>query len=214
MLGVTLFFPVSRGSSLLPFVGLTSEASVKYHVWLGNIVVAIFTVHGLCFVAFWASTNQIDEVVTKLKFVRLITKAPIKLDMSYTQMVRWTRTDVANIAGELALLTVLTMWATARPTVRPRMFELFYYTHHLYIVLLVLYVLHVGATFFCYILPGVYLFMVDRYLRFLQSRTRVRLVSARLLPSEALELNFSKSHCKQYACMQGLKQKCLSVAIL
>lgn len=42
-------------------------------------------------------------------------------------------------------------------------------------------------------LPGFYLFLVDRYLRFLQSRNRVYLRSARVLPCETLELNFSKN---------------------
>ncbi|CAL0315044.1 unnamed protein product [Lupinus luteus] len=40
-----LFFPVARGSSVLPFFGLTSESSIKYHIWLGNIVMTLFTVH-------------------------------------------------------------------------------------------------------------------------------------------------------------------------
>nr|AQY19125.1 ferric chelate reductase [Panicum sumatrense] len=140
---------VARGSSLLPLIGLTSEASIKYHVWLGNLVMLFFTAHGLCYIVFWASTDQIHE--------RLV------------------------------------MWVTALPRVRRQMFELFFYAHHLYALFLVLFALHVGVAFFCSILPGVFLFMVDRYLRFLQSRVRVRLVSARLLACDAVELNFCKS---------------------
>ncbi|KAJ8467770.1 hypothetical protein OPV22_030322 [Ensete ventricosum] len=75
--------------------------------------------------------------------------------------------------------------------IRHRMFELFFYSHQLYILFLIFYLLHVGISFFYLVLPGVYLFMVDRFLRFLQSRNKVRLVSARLLPSETVELNFS-----------------------
>nr|CAH66739.1 H0404F02.15 [Oryza sativa] len=164
-----LFFPVARGSSLLPLIGLTSEASIKYHVWLGNLVMLFFTAHGLCYIVFWASTDQIHE------------------------MLKWTRTKVANVPGELALLSGLVMWVTALPRVRRQMFELFFYAHHLYALFLVLFALHVGVAFFCSILPGVFLFMVDRYLRFLQSRVRVRLVSARLLACDAVELNFCKS---------------------
>ncbi|KAG9459018.1 hypothetical protein H6P81_003526 [Aristolochia fimbriata] len=44
-----LFFPITRGSSLLPLVGFSSEAIVKYHIWLGHIVMAIFTAHGLSY---------------------------------------------------------------------------------------------------------------------------------------------------------------------
>ncbi|KAE9595483.1 putative ferric-chelate reductase (NADH) [Lupinus albus] len=57
-----LFFPVARGSSLLPFFGLTSEGSIKYHIWLGHIVMTLFTTHGICRTTFWAVTNQISQV--------------------------------------------------------------------------------------------------------------------------------------------------------
>jgi hypothetical protein len=62
-----LFLPVARGSALLALVGLTSEASVKYHIWLGHIAMVIFTAHGLCYITFWASTDQIDEVVLRFR---------------------------------------------------------------------------------------------------------------------------------------------------
>ncbi|GAU32368.1 hypothetical protein TSUD_44110 [Trifolium subterraneum] len=48
-------------------------------------------------------------------------------------------------------------------------------------------------------LPGFYLFLVDRYLRFLQSQQKIQLVSARVLPCEAVELNFSKNPGLCYA---------------
>lgn len=58
-----LFFPVSRGSSVLRLVGLTSEASIKYHIWLGHMVMGLFTAHGLCYIIFWAKTSQISQVI-------------------------------------------------------------------------------------------------------------------------------------------------------
>lgn len=170
-----LFLPVARGSALLPLVGLTSEASIKYHVWLGNMAMVFFTAHGLCYIFFWASTDQIHL------------------------MTKWARTRASNVAGELTLLCGLAMWATALPRTRRRMFELFFYAHHLYIPFIVFSALHMGVTVFCFVLPGVFLFAVDRCLRFLQSRARVRLVSSRLLPSGAVELNFAKSPCLRYS---------------
>lgn len=56
------FFPITRGSSVLLLVGLMSEASVKYHIWLGHIVMTIFTAHGLGYILFWAKTHQISQV--------------------------------------------------------------------------------------------------------------------------------------------------------
>ncbi|XP_019432222.1 PREDICTED: ferric reduction oxidase 2-like [Lupinus angustifolius] len=165
-----LFFPVARGSSILPFFGLTPESSIKYHMWIGNLVMILFTTHGLCRITFWAVTKQIS------------------------QMLKWDKVGVSNLAGEIALIFGLIMWITTIPRIRRKFFELFFYIHYLYIPFIVLFIFHIGITYACLMLPSFYLFLVDRYLRFLQSRHQVRLVSARVLPCEAVELNFSKGH--------------------
>ncbi|KAI4355112.1 hypothetical protein L6164_003916 [Bauhinia variegata] len=169
-----LFFPVARGSSVLPLLGLTSESSIKYHIWLGHIVMTLFTAHGLCYIVYWAVTKQLS------------------------QMVLWDKTGISNLAGELSLLSGLFLWVATIPRIRRKFFELFFYTHYLYILFVVFFIFHVGISYACIMLPGFYLFMVDRYLRFLQSRRQVRLVSARVLSCQALELNFSKSHGLTY----------------
>ncbi|KAF1869577.1 hypothetical protein Lal_00017152 [Lupinus albus] len=169
-----LFFPVARGSSVLPLFGLTSESSIKYHIWLGHTLMILLTSHGLCYIIYWALTNQIS------------------------QMLKWNTTGAANIAGELALIFGLLMWIATTQRIRRKMFELFFYTHNLYILFIMFFIFHIGISYACIMLPGFYLFLVDRYLRFLQSRHQVRLISARVLPCETVELNFSKSHGLTY----------------
>ncbi|EYU25131.1 hypothetical protein MIMGU_mgv1a023728mg, partial [Erythranthe guttata] len=163
-----LFFPINRGSSILRLVGVTSESSVKYHIWLGHTVLTLFTAHGVCYIIYWATTHQISE------------------------MLKWDRDGISNVAGEVALLSGIVMWITSHSLVRRKIFELFFYTHHLYIVFVFFFILHVGFSYSCIMLPGFYLFIIDRFLRFLQSQQRVFLISARVLPCHALELNFSK----------------------
>ncbi|KAL5746396.1 hypothetical protein ACOSP7_027542 [Xanthoceras sorbifolium] len=164
-----LFFPVTRGSSILPLVGLTSESSVKYHIWLGHLSNALFALHTLGFVIYWGMTDQMVEIL------------------------KWSNKYVSNFAGVIAIVIAMAMWVTSTPRFRRKKFEVFYYAHYLYIIYIIFYVLHVGAAYFCMILPGIFLFIIDRYLRFLQSRKQARLLSARLLPCGAIELNFSKS---------------------
>ncbi|KAJ6752681.1 putative proteinDPH OXIDASE [Salix koriyanagi] len=175
-----LFFPVARGSSVLQFVGLTSEASIKYHIWLGHITMAIFTAHGLCYVIYWSRTQQMSQMLEWSKF-------------------RTDKAKVSNVAGEIALLAGLVMWATSFGRIRRKFFELFYYSHHLYVVFVIFYVFHIGFAESCHILPGFYLFLIDRYLRLLQSQKKIRSVAARILPSKTVELNFSKSSGLSYA---------------
>ncbi|MBA0712584.1 hypothetical protein Golax_011675, partial [Gossypium laxum] len=56
-----LFFPVTRGSSVLPLIGLTSESSIKYHIWLGHLSNILFAAHTIGFIIYWAITNQMAE---------------------------------------------------------------------------------------------------------------------------------------------------------
>lgn len=163
-----IFFPVTRGSSLLPLVGLTSESSIKYHIWLGHLSTILFAAHSIGFIIYWIIT---DQMVLALE---------------------WSRDYVSNIAGEIAFVVSLVIWAASFPRFRRKMFEVFFYTHQLYIVYLLFYIFHVGVEYFCTILPGIFLFFIDRYLRFLQSRQSARLISARLSTSGSVELNFSK----------------------
>ncbi|XP_020867678.1 ferric reduction oxidase 3, mitochondrial isoform X2 [Arabidopsis lyrata subsp. lyrata] len=170
-----LFYPVSRGSSLLAAVGLTSESSTRYHIWLGHLVMTLLTSHGLCYCIYWISTNQVS------------------------QMLEWDRTGISHLAGEITLVAGLVMWATTFPAIRRRFFEVFFYTHYLYIVFMLFFVFHVGISYALISFPGFYIFIVDRFLRFLQSRNNVKLVSARVLPCETVELNFSKSPMLMYS---------------
>ncbi|KAK6140622.1 hypothetical protein DH2020_025622 [Rehmannia glutinosa] len=101
--------------------------------------------------------------------------------------------------GEISLLCGLCLWITTYPTIRRNIFELFFYTHYLYIFFIIFFILHIGIGFACIMLPGFYLFLIDRYLRFLQSTQKVRLVSARLLPCDTVELNFSKTPSLNYS---------------
>ena len=99
-------------------------------------------------------------------------------DFVSKQMLEWKKTGISNVAGEVALLAGLSMWIATIPRNRRKVFELFFYTHYLYTLFIVFFIFHVGIFYACTILPCFYLFLVDRYLRFLQSRRRVRLVSS------------------------------------
>ncbi|KAL3521556.1 hypothetical protein ACH5RR_019705 [Cinchona calisaya] len=169
-----LFFPVTRWSSILPLVGLSSESSIKYHIWLGHISMILFAAHSIGFIVYWGMTDQM------------------------AQILEWSKTYVPNVAGLIAFLFSLPIWATSLYPIRRKMFEVFFDTHHLYILYIFFYILHVGVAYFCMILPGIFLFLIDRYIRFLQSKRRTRLISARLLPCGTTELTFSKNPGLRY----------------
>ncbi|KAK6159730.1 hypothetical protein DH2020_003111 [Rehmannia glutinosa] len=110
----------------------------------------------------------------------------------FMQLLEWKKIGIANLPGVISLLAGLLMWVTSLPGVRRVNFELFFYTHQLYVVFVVFLALHVGDFIFCFAAGGIFLFMLDRFLRFCQSRRTVSVLSARTFPCGTLELVLSK----------------------
>ncbi|KAJ8754927.1 hypothetical protein K2173_015439 [Erythroxylum novogranatense] len=170
-----LFLPIARGSVLLRFVDIPFEHATRYHVWLGHLTMILFTLHGLFYVIGWQMQGILID-----------------------QLLEWRDVGVANLAGVISLLSGLLMWVTSLQPVRRWNFELFFYTHQLYVVFVVFLALHVGDFIFTIAAGGIFLFMLDRFLRFWQSRRTVDVISANCLPCGTVELVLSKPKSLRY----------------
>ncbi|XP_010521417.1 PREDICTED: ferric reduction oxidase 7, chloroplastic-like [Tarenaya hassleriana] len=165
---VFLFLPISRGSVFLRLVDIPFEHATRYHVWLGHITMALFSLHGLCFMIGWA------------------------IDGRLAALFEWRAKGISNFPGVISLLAGLLMWVTSLHPVRTRFFELFFYTHQLYVVFVVFLALHIGDYLFCIVAGGIFVFILDRFLRFCQSRQTVDVLSAKSLPCGTVEIVLSK----------------------
>ncbi|KAK1363159.1 Ferric reduction oxidase 8 [Heracleum sosnowskyi] len=114
------------------------------------------------------------------------------------EMWKWQKKGRIYLAGEIAFVTALVIWITSLPQVRRRRFEIFYYTHHLYMVFLVFFLFHTGDRHFYMVFPGVFLFGLDKLLRMIQSRTTTCILSAKVLPGKAVELILPKDPMLKY----------------
>lgn len=170
-----LFLPIARGSVLLRMIDIPFEHATRYHVWLGHLTMALFTLHGLCYVIAWALEGRLIE-----------------------KILEWKDDEIANLPGVISLLAGLLMWVTSLHPVRKNYFELFFYTHQLYVVFIVFLAMHVGDFIFCMAAGAVFLFILDRFLRFCQSRTTVDIISAACRPCGTIELVFSKPSNLRY----------------
>ncbi|KAK8662325.1 hypothetical protein V6N13_091906 [Hibiscus sabdariffa] len=172
---IFLFLPVSRGSLLLRLIDIPFEHATRYHVWLGHLTMVLFTLHGLFYVIAWAMNGTLVK-----------------------ELLEWKRVGIANLPGVISLLAGLFMWVTSLHPVRKDYFELFFYTHQLYVVFVVFLALHVGDFVFSIVAGAIFVFMLDRFLRFCQSRTTVDVLSAKCLPCGTVELVLSKPQSLRY----------------
>ncbi|XP_024539769.1 ferric reduction oxidase 4 [Selaginella moellendorffii] len=108
------------------------------------------------------------------------------------EFILWEKTSIAGFTGMFAWIVGLLIWVTSLNPVRKQRFELFYYTHQLYILFVIGFVFHVGEKWLAMMVAGIFLFTIDRLFRFLQSRRHVEVVSARMISSETIELTFAK----------------------
>eukprot|EP00258_Populus_trichocarpa_P021748 XP_024437767.1 ferric reduction oxidase 8, mitochondrial isoform X1 [Populus trichocarpa] len=166
-----LLLPVLRGLAIFQLIGIQFEASVRYHILLGTSMIFFSTIHGASTLFIWGVSRHIQD-----------------------EIWRWQKKGRIYLAGEIALVTGLVIWITSLPQIRRRRFEIFYYTHHLYIVFLIFFLFHAGDRHFYMVFSGVFLFGLDKLLRILQSRPQSCILSARiyLIPSKAIELTLPK----------------------
>ncbi|MCD7469438.1 hypothetical protein HAX54_008485 [Datura stramonium] len=91
-----LFFPVTRLSSILPLVGLTSESSIKYHIWLGHVSMALAVLHSVGFVIYYAVSNQMIESKRRARLIssRLLSCNTVELTFSKNPALRYNPTSI------------------------------------------------------------------------------------------------------------------------
>ncbi|KAM1089580.1 hypothetical protein TB2_017000 [Malus domestica] len=170
-----LFLPIARGSVLLRLIDIPFEHATRYHVWLGHLTMSLFTLHGLCYIATWAMEGNL-----------------------LAKILEWREIGVANLAGVISLAAGLLMWVTSLPPVRKLNFELFFYTHQLYVIFIAFLAMHVGDFLFVCAAGGIFIYILDRFLRFCQSRRTVGVISAKCLPCGTVELVLAKPENLQY----------------
>ncbi|XP_016451995.1 ferric reduction oxidase 8, mitochondrial isoform X2 [Nicotiana tabacum] len=170
-----LLLPILRGMSIFRLLGIQFEASVRYHIWLGTAMILFATLHGGGTFLIWGMKHRIGD-----------------------EMWRWQKVGRIYLAGEISLVTGLVIWITSLPQIRRKRFEIFYYTHHLYIVFILFFLLHAGDRHFYMVFPGIFLFCLDKILRIIQSRPETYILSARIFPSKAIELTLPKDPRLKY----------------
>ncbi|KAL3680615.1 hypothetical protein R1sor_023571 [Riccia sorocarpa] len=174
-----LFFPISRGSPILRLVNVPYENAVRYHRWLGHISLWILLAHSITFsLHIYYTGGQTTKTIWE-----------------------WKRFGVSNLAGVISMLAGIVMWVTSLELVRKYFFDVFYITHHMYLLVFAFGCWHVGDFASFYFLGCVTLFFIDRFLRAVQSRKAISVLSAQVLPSGLIKLKFPKSPSLKYSAL-------------
>ncbi|KAJ7956180.1 Ferric reduction oxidase [Quillaja saponaria] len=184
-----LLLPILRELALFRILGIQFEVSVRYHTWFGTAMLFFATFHGASTLFIWGVSRHIQDEIWK-----------------------WQKTGRIYLAGEIALVTGLVIWVTALPQIRRKNFEIFYYTHHLYIVFLIFFLFHAGDRHFYMVFSGIILFALDKLLRIIQSRPKTCIISAQTFPCRAVELILPKDPRLKYTPTSVIFMKIPSIS--
>lgn len=143
-----LFLPATRNCVWMELLGISYANGIKYHRWAGVVVVLTGVGHTVPYYWMWAREH------------RWLTESlpcfDCKVDAKSDGRHIWF-----NVYGELALLCFLAIAVGSLPIVRRRLYESFYYVHHLFIPGVLFTVLHwVTTTWF--IFPSFLIYLIDR----------------------------------------------------
>ena len=118
--------PLSRSSGLWRMAGLAYEECVAFHRWLGILTVALVTLHGLGYIVLWLSEGP-HQLVHEL-----FSEWGVGGLNPFCRGVHCN--GVSNVAGLIATVAGLLIWASSIERVRRSSYPLFIQTHQLHYV--------------------------------------------------------------------------------
>lgn len=172
-----LILPATRNSFWMLAMGVDYSHAIKYHRWIGFFTVAMVFFHAVPYYYAWFKAGTF-----------ISSSLPcIDCDFGSEGKSRFT-----NFCGQMALLCSLIIGITSLNPIRRRYYELFYYSHHLFIFVLFFSALHFSQ-FVIWMYPATCLFVMHRILSNTQSRVPCEVVDLEAIPGEITRLVFRRA---------------------
>lgn len=173
-----LILPATRNCFWMLSMGIDYSHAIKYHRWIGFLTVFVVLAHAIPYYKDWFAAG------------RFVENGLPCIGCDYGEPAN--RKRLQNFFGQLAFFSCMIMGVTSLNPVRRRYYELFYYTHHLFIVVLIAMCLHFSG-FVIWMYPGVCLYMMHRILARSQGGVPCEVVDMEAIPGEITRLVFRRS---------------------
>jgi len=163
-----VLLPISRHSALASFFTISVSTTLTNHILTAYTLFILVIIHGFLYVSWVPAFNSLS---TKLRMV-----IPV-LNPTYLHTETWPgNTSPVSVwraslifTGSLATLIMCAIAITTLPKVRKAHFNLFYFTHLLAIVMVIVICLHASTVFYC-TAPGLAMWFLDWMMRLWELR--------------------------------------------
>ncbi|KAJ0408759.1 hypothetical protein P43SY_001983 [Pythium insidiosum] len=176
-----LLLPVTRNSVWMELFNISYANGVKYHRWLGVLTVLTALLHSVGY--FWLWIRQGIWLKRALPCFHCDV-SPHAYGSGYEQ---WF-----NVFGEIALFFLLAIAGTSIPYVRRKLFNVFYYTHQLFVLALVFSIMH-WSPIVWWCLPSVVIYCVERAMSSANARSPVQTQEFTIISKEVAKIVLHRS---------------------
>lgn len=154
-----VLLPVARNSALASFFRLSASTTFTFHMIQAYVLFILVLVHGLIYAA-WTAVYYRDSDLTRFIF-------PL-LNPTYLYNEVWPGNDSSLgvwrasliFTGLCATFIIFVIFITTFPFIRRKHFNVFYFTHLLSIVAVIVICLHASTLFYC-TAPGLAMWVLD-----------------------------------------------------
>ncbi|XP_004687902.1 PREDICTED: dual oxidase 2 [Condylura cristata] len=190
------------------------DAAVDFHRWIAMAAVVLAILHSAGHLVnvyvFSVSPLSVLACLFPNTFVNDGSKLPQKFSW-------WFFQTVPGLTGVLLLLVLAIMYVFASQYFRRRSFQGFWLTHHLYILLYILTIIHgsLGMVqlprFHIYFLVPALIYLGDKLVSLSRKKVEISVFEAELLPSGVTHLRFQRPQGFEYKSGQWVRIACLAL---
>eukprot|EP01127_Copromyxa_protea_P014318 TRINITY_DN3968_c0_g1_i1.p1 TRINITY_DN3968_c0_g1~~TRINITY_DN3968_c0_g1_i1.p1 ORF type:complete len:566 (-),score=129.27 TRINITY_DN3968_c0_g1_i1:52-1749(-) len=184
---------------------LPIDDNIKFHKYLGWVLATLSSIHVLAHgvnfykIGFEADANDLAEIGM--------------LARGKEPATPWeSLTTLPGATGVVITLVMFFMFTTSVASTRRPMFEVFWFTHHLFLVYFIVNSFHGAAglletpTFWCWTIGPLVMYLIERTIRIIRGSQKTIVVKAIQHPAKTIEIRLKKASFKyksgQYVFLQ------------
>ncbi|XP_027725983.1 dual oxidase 2-like [Vombatus ursinus] len=190
------------------------DAAVDFHRWIAMAAVILAILHSCGHVVNVYIFSVSPLSVLSCIFPHVVVNDGSQLPHTYYW---WFFESVPGMSGVLLLAVLAIMYVFASHRFRQRSFQAFWLTHHLYIVLYILLIIHGSfaliqlPSFYLYFLVPAIIYCGDKLMSLSRKKVEISVLKAELLPSGVTYLQFQRPQGFEYKSGQWVRIASLSL---
>ncbi|PNI75106.1 DUOX2 isoform 2 [Pan troglodytes] len=199
------------------YYGFASPPSDIAQTTLVGIILSRGTAASVSFMFSYILLTMCRNLITFLRETFLNRYVPFDAAVDFHRWIAMAAVVLASMTGVLLLLVLAIMYVFASHHFRRRSFRGFWLTHHLYILLYALLIIHGSyaliqlPTFHIYFLVPAIIYGGDKLVSLSRKKVEISVVKAELLPSGVTYLQFQRPQGFEYKSGQWVRIACLAL---